>query len=205
MPYQVDGKDGEIDILMCRPKNLERGTSLIYKGYQVKVSLIDEHDKEQSLKRSEGSRFKKAIGQLERLKSFGCDMVCLLEVVVFEQTRKNSNLPKVVVDEIKKKAQILSGKNIGYVILRIQFRPDVPEDVGGYWYPPANILLSPEQSRGNEFSNLADRINSFFDSRTTNRERGLPVVNYCKGCKELGIIHAMERNLSCPRCNLAVL
>ena len=168
IPYQIDGKNAEIDILMCRPKNLEYGSPLIFKGYQVKVSLINRNDKEKSLKRSDGSRFRKAIGQLERLKSFGCDRVCFLEVIIFEQTRKSSSLPQIVIDEIKKKKQILSEKDVGYVVLPIQFRPDISEDWGGYWHPPINILLSPEQQRGKKFLELADRINSFFDSQNEN-------------------------------------
>ena len=165
IPYKIGDKHGEIDILMCRPKTLDHGAPLIYKGYQVKVSLIDENNIEKSLKRSNASRFKKAVGQLKRLRSFGCDRICFLEVIVFEQTRKKFDLPKIVVDEIKKKKQILNGMGIGYVVLPIQFSPDVPEDVGGYWFPPINILPSPEQHRSDDFTILVNRINSIFDSQ----------------------------------------
>lgn len=206
IPLDIIGKgrySGDIDIIVCMPREfLNDAAGFIYRSFEVKASLVHKGGLVKSLK---SGKHKAAVKQLNKLRDFGAQQVFLLDIYIAERGYSAANsatLPREVIDEINRKAELLKQKNFGYVMLIEEPAPNINDELGGIAHMLVNILPTQEETMREPFTTLVKHIDSFYKSISTKKPiGGLPLITYCKQCKELILLTVHGSDFSCPYCS----
>lgn len=215
IPYHAvekNGFRGDIDIILKRPRYfLEHDAGFTYRGFQVKVVLVDKYGHIKSAKRGPKNHYgiKK---QLNILNQFGCEQVFLLEVFVLERGYSQRNIfpSSEIKNELIEKGKYLRSLGFGYVVMAEEPSLTTDDEAGGMVHMPINILRASTNPISENFQKLADRIDAFLSNSSTEstlngnsqrRQLG-PVVGYCGRCKSITAIASVGfMSGACSKCN----
>jgi hypothetical protein len=172
MDLETGGKfTSDIDILACL-LDLPHSHTLLYKTWEVKVSLLCKDGSVRSLK---AGKIDIVVKQLRAYRNFGSPEVSLLDIYICEAgfTSKNVFSPACLHNVMREKLAELSKEYFGYRLLPFEHEKNGNTDVGllalaeeGKPLGTAIHLLHPQKSQPHEpFSRLANRINDFFENR----------------------------------------
>ncbi len=216
IPYEAaekNGFKGDIDIMLKRPRYFGgRDAGFTYRGFEVKVTIVDISGKVRSAKRGE-KKMKQIKRQLGLLKEFGCEQVFLLELFILERGYSGGTrnfLPNEVLNEINKKRIALEGTGFGYVVFIEEPSITLDDEAGGIWHPHINVLHTTNNPIGQDFKKLANKIDDFLskaknENADTHSRTLSHLVAYCNKCKDF-TLPVSTKNVShkCARCGAEI-
>ena len=207
MDLKTGGKfTSDIDIIACLRSKPQRGVrrdpdELIYKTWEVKVSLLHEDGRASSLKVGKTRRTMK---QLNAYRDFGCPEVSLLEIYVCGPGcfRDNTFPPAVVEEVIRERFRELKKGGFGYLIHPFELQRRGDTDIGILAPGASNfrLLTSANNALREPFSRFAKDLNEFFESETKDRaKKSFLWIVFCGRCRRLRLLGSKEQYV-CPRC-----
>ena len=110
------GFKGDIDLITSLRRRPGEGSGLVYRTWEVKVSLIDKEGRPRALKAGKTDQL---LGQMKKYRQFGCPEVSLLEMFVCEDgtLARHGFPPAACADVIRAKMAALAPEQFGYHIL----------------------------------------------------------------------------------------
>lgn len=198
---------GDIDIIVSMPAEFppSEDGKVIFRSFEVKTISINKIGEVKSLKR--GKR-QKIVKQLNKMASFGCEQIFLLQMCVIERgySLQNSFPPPQLEVAVNSLAPELKDK-FGYVVTAHEPSRTHSEQMGGILYPFFNVLRTKPRKPGGLFLDLMQHLDAFYKKEIQNNENisGIAVITYCKLCKVLVVLSVgPDENRECPHC-LSVL
>lgn len=200
--FENNGFNGDIDIIICLDDF--NNARILYRCFEVKVSTMNKDGKIKSLK--EG-KINKTIAQLKKLEKFGSKITFLLEIFNFETgTSDNSQfLPSYIQNVINKKVTLIKKHKLscGYSIKILEFLKGLDEGHYGKLFPYLEILPSKlDILTDSPLKNLVSKINDLFEKNKIMfpQKDFIPVLFYCKKCKNIAFAGILTRNPVCQHC-----
>jgi hypothetical protein len=195
----------DIDIIACL-FDFPNSDKLLYRTWEVKVSLLHKDGRTRSLKKGKLNRTKT---QLRAYRAFGSPHVSLLDVYLCETEfmARNKFPPSALSDTIKSKCSELSRERFGYQLLPFEHKKDSEGDIGlsaivdrrnpiDTTFKMLPALVSHTQQ---PFSQLAERLNNFFDGVPGPAYKNFNQIVFCRECRQLQLIR-MKDIYECPTC-----
>lgn len=214
MDLQTGGKfTGDIDLIACLrpiPTGNEKCDldGLIYKTWEVKVSLLHENGDISSLKRGKTG---KILHQLQAHRDFGSPDVSLLEVYVLAPDMVPGTFlfpPPAAETTIHERLSELYKSGFGYQVLPFGHKKHADIDVGLFAIPwiggnPLQTnykLLSAIRNQAKEpFSILVKHLNEFIDIQGKLYNPIGKKIAFCRACRRLNFID-MKEQYTCFHC-----
>ncbi len=199
----------DIDIIGCFSDRY--GSSLSYKTWEVKVSLIDKDGKPHSLK---AGKTKDVLKQLRAYRDFGSPSVTLLESYICEQgyLEKFRGLPDENENSIREKISYFQNEGFGYQLLPFQ-----QNTVGGKMAisgmiqpgsltPLLKIIKPVVRASSDDFVKLTGKIWGFIlsNQNTSMAPVHKQLITYCSSCRSLCMIER-KKDPVCPNCGKPIL
>jgi hypothetical protein len=174
----------------------------IYRCFELKTSKVKKSGEVKSLK--EG-KFKKTIGQLQKLRDFGAPQVFLLEAFIVEagfSPASSGTMPVEVRNSIANKLAQIQGRDFGYATLPIEQIPGYSEAGTGILWPTETVQPANTNPLRPPFSRLVSLVEDFAKKAHATNLRS--VVTYCYRCQSLT---AVDRSgpYVCASCQAALL
>jgi hypothetical protein len=196
---------GDIDLMFAVPpwpNTSGQRAETTYRCYELKTSKVKLTGEVKSLK--EG-KFRKTIGQLEKLMEFGAPQVFLLEAYILEAGYSRTvagKMPIEVRNSISRKLERLNCLDCGYVALPIEQIPGYDENATGLVWPAEFVKRAKSRPMRGSFLKLIGAIEECVRSSTISKYR--LVVTYCFSCRHLTAISAKGPYI-CNRCKSALV
>jgi hypothetical protein len=199
---------GDIDLMFAvRPPRELRSLSYLnplYRCFELKTSKVGNLGKVTSLK--EG-KFRKTLGQLEKLRGIGASQVFLLEAFIVEAgfSRRNgylNEMPSPVQESIAKKYDQMVGADFGYVTLPIEQTEGFSETRSGLLWPVETIKTAAIRPAQSPFTRLIAAVERCL--RDAGGYRDGCVITYCYQCKSLTMVH-QHGPYECKECRAPLI
>lgn len=195
-------------LIVPKPLMRARGITdpIIYKTWEVKVSLLCKDGTARSLK---AGKTRRTLTQLRAYRNFGAPDVSLLDAYVCEagflETRRFPT-PDVL-DVTQKRKQQLAPEGFGYHLLPFGHDRDGDADVGLQAFAVGGdpikrqfTTLRPWMTApADPFLRWVKRIDDFFETTPLAARRHFKPVVFCRACRQLGQLDP-ETEDDCPHC-----
>jgi hypothetical protein len=196
----------DIDVIACLLPIPRRGirrdpNELIFKTWEVKVSLLTDNGMARSLK---AGKTRSTLKQLNAYRDFGSPEVSLLDTYICAPGffANNSFPPTTIHSVINERLAELKKHSFGYQLLPFEHGKDGDVDVGLLSMRPSNAKLLPAaKTRSSDpFLRFVNHLDGFFKSAVKRQARKAFIwIVFCRRCRRLGLIGSKEEYV-CTLC-----